>query len=49
MIGHDYAIAARADQDTCPESLKMMLTCMKIETKRGKKQADRERLILTDY
>ena len=47
--GHDNAIAARADQDTCPESLKTMLTRMKNETKREKKQADRERLILTDY
>ena len=47
--GHDNAIAARADQDTCPESHKTMLTRIKNETKRGNKQADRERLILTDY
>ena len=47
--GHDNAIAARADQDTCPESQKTMLTRMKNETKRGKKQADRERPAITDY
>ena len=46
--GHDKAIVARADQKTCPESQKSMLNHIKNETKRGKKQAGRERPIRTD-
>ena len=47
--GHDNAIVARADQKTCPESQKSMLTHTKKETKIVKKHAGRERPILTDF
>ena len=46
--GHDSATVARADQKTCPESQKTMLIHTKNETKSAKKQAGRERPILTD-